>query len=193
MAKLILSSCDFGNTSSAKCIYDNLPKPIDKCRVLYFPNEKATEEKIKSNIFYNRLSMFGFHRNNIQVFNYFSPSEFDALSVDVVYISGGNTFGTLKRIKDSGADKVIFEHIKKGAVYIGGSAGAHIASSNIAHVEKYDANTFGLNDLSGLNLFDGILICHYSDERRKDYEELKRKGEHRVITLTDQESIVIDN
>lgn len=72
MSKLILSSCDFRNTESAKCIYDNLPYPVDVCRVLYFPNEKATEEAIKSNKFFNRLSKFGFCKENIYVFNYFS-------------------------------------------------------------------------------------------------------------------------
>lgn len=49
MSKLILSSCDFRNAESAKCIYDNINMAIDKCKVLYFPNEKATEEQIKSN------------------------------------------------------------------------------------------------------------------------------------------------
>ena len=48
MSKIILSSCDFRNGESAKCIYDNLPHLIGQCKVLYFPNEKATEEAIKS-------------------------------------------------------------------------------------------------------------------------------------------------
>ena len=60
MSKIILSSCDFRNNESAKCIYDNLPCQIDQCKVLYFPNEKATEEAIKSIKFYQRLSEFGF-------------------------------------------------------------------------------------------------------------------------------------
>lgn len=36
--KLILSSCDFGNPTSARFIIDNLCKPISECKVLYFPN-----------------------------------------------------------------------------------------------------------------------------------------------------------
>lgn len=107
MSKIILSSCDFRNIESAKCIYDNLPHPIDQCSVLYFPNEKATEEIIKSMKFYKRLSEFGFSKENIYVFNYFSPDEFDTNThIDVIYISGGNTFGTLKRIKESSAEKL---------------------------------------------------------------------------------------
>lgn len=193
MSKIILSSCDFRNSESAKCIYDNLPLTIDQCKVLFFPNEKATEEDIKSNKFYNRLVEFGFFKENIYIFNYFSPAEFDASNhIDVIYISGGNTFGILKKIKESRADKIILDYLSRGAVYIGGSAGAHIATRSVHHVSKYDVETFGLTDFSGLNLFDGILICHYSDLRENDYLTLTQKGEQNIIKLRDQDSIVLE-
>ena len=193
MAKIILSSCDFRNSDSAKYIYDNLPCPVDQCKVLYFPNEKATEEAIKSIKFYQRLSEFGFSKENIYVFNYFSPAEFDVNThIDVIYISGGNTFGTLKRIKESRAEKVILDCLSRGAMYIGGSAGAHIASRSIQHVAKYDVDTYGLKDFSGLCLFDGILICHYSDLREKDYRTLIEAGEQKIIKLRDQDFMVFE-
>ena len=193
MAKIILSSCDFRNSESAKCIYDNLPHPVDQCKVLYFPNEKATEEAIKSTKFYQRLSEFGFSRENIYVFNYFSPAEFDVNThIDVIYISGGNTFGTMKRIKESRADKIILDRMSYGAMYIGGSAGAHIASRSIYHVAKYDNDTYGLTDFCGLRLFDGILICHYSETREKDYMSLIEAGEQNIVKLRDQDYIVFE-
>lgn len=193
MSKILLSSCDFRNEMSAKCIYDNLPVPIDKCRVLFFPNEKATEADIKSDKFYDRLSKFGFLKSNTYIFNYFCPSDFDMdNNIDVIYISGGNTFGTLKRIKETKADKIILDHVSKGAIYIGGSAGAHIASRSIEHVAKYDMETFGLTDFSGLNLFEGILICHYSEARKVDYMKLIKQGEENIIQLRDQDCIVIE-
>ena len=188
--KLILSSCDFGNPESAKSIYDNLGMPIDKCRVLYFPNEKATEVKIKSGKYENRLSSFGFSKENICVFNYYTPKAFCDISVDAVYISGGNTFGTLKRIRETCADKLIIKLVKEGAVYIGGSAGAHIATKNIAHVAKYDEDAFGVTDFSGLGLYNGILICHYTEQRKTDFELLKNTSEYSVKALTDEESLV---
>ena len=193
MSKIILSSCDFRNGESAKCIYDNLPHLIGQCKVLYFPNEKATEEAIKSKKFYQRLSEFGFSQENIYVFNYFSPAEFDANThIDVIYISGGNTFGTLKRIRESRAEKVILDCLSRGAMYIGGSAGAHIASRSIQHVAKYDVDTYGLTVFSGLRLFDGILICHYSDLREQDYMALIEAGEQNIIKLRDQDFIVFE-
>ncbi|MEA4831229.1 hypothetical protein SDC9_110165 [bioreactor metagenome] len=69
--KLILSSCDFGNAYSNQCIIDNLGMNIQNCRVLYFPNEKATREAIESEKYYLRLAEFGFTRENIYVFNYY--------------------------------------------------------------------------------------------------------------------------
>ena len=184
MSKIILSSCDFRNGESAKYIYDNLPHPVGQCKVLYFPNEKATEEAIKSIKFYQRLSEFGFSKENIYVFNYFSPAEFDVNThIDVIYISGGNTFGTLKRIKESRAEKVILDCLSRGA---------HIASRSIQHVAKYDVDTYGLTDFSGLCLFDGILICHYSDLREKDYRTLIEAGEQKIIKLRDQDFMVFE-
>ncbi len=193
MAKLILSSCDFRNEVSAKCIYENLPKPVAQCRVLYFPNEKATEAKIKSGVYEKRLMEFGFSRENICVFDYFSPSLCELPCMDVIYISGGNTFGTMRFLRKSGADKLILRQVNDGAVYVGGSTGAHIASADIAHVAKYDADTFDLRDYSGLDLFDGIFICHYSADRQEDYENLKKAGKYRVIPLRDEDSFVAES
>ena len=109
----------------------------------------------------------------------------------MIYISGGNTFGTTKLIRGSGFDKAIINYVQNGVAYIGGSAGAHIATADIAHVEKYDKDTFGLNDFTGLGLFDGILICHYTEDRKSDFEALKALNKHRVISLSDKQSIVI--
>ena len=188
---LILSSCDFGNPSSAKIIYDNLPKPISKCKVLYFPNEKATQEKIESGKYESRLAAFGFQKNNIYVANYYQPESIFHVDVDVIYISGGNTFGTMKRIRESGLDQVILNLVRNGATYIGGSAGAHIATADLSHVTKYDQDTFGLTDFSGLGLYKGILICHYSDGRKEDLEHLRSSGVYDVQALSDQDSIVV--
>ena len=189
--KLILSSCDFGNPTSARYIIDNLCKPISDCKVLYFPNEKVTPEKIKSGKYEARVAAFGFLRKNIYVANYFDPAPFLNLDIDVIYISGGNTFGTMKLIRDAGFDKAIIDYVQNGAIYVGGSAGAHIATADIAHVAKYDKETFSLTDFSGLGLYNGILICHYKEERKADLDALNALGKYRVIPLSDEQSILV--
>ena len=189
--KLILSSCDFGNPKSAQIIKDNLCKPLSDCKVLYFPNEKATPEKIKSGKYEARVAAFGFQKKNIYVANYFAPDVFFNLDIDVIYISGGNTFGTMKLIREAGFDRAIVNYVHKNVVYIGGSAGAHIVTADISHVAKYDKDTYGLTDCSGLGLYGGILICHYTEERRKDFERLSSCGKYPVMALTDEESITV--
>ena len=189
--KLILSSCDFGNPTSARFIIDNLCKPISDCKVLYFPNEKVTPEKIKSGKYEARVAAFGFQKKNIYVANYFEPSQFFNLDIDVIYISGGNTFGTMKLIRDSGFDNAIVDYVHRGVIYIGGSAGAHIATADIAHVARYDKDTFGLTDFSGLGLYNGIFICHYTTDRKSDLKKLSIMGKYRVIALNNAESIVV--
>ncbi len=191
--KLILSSTDFGNPISAQFIKDNLGKPMESCRVLYFPNEKATEERIKSDMYYNRVSAFGFQKQNIYVFNYYAPSGFDNLDIDVIYISGGNTFGTIKRIRETNADTLIKSYVKKGVIYIGGSAGAHIASTSLTHVSRYDTNTHGVTDMSGLGLYNGILLCHYNDDRKEHFNELKENSPFDVVALKNGESILVND
>ncbi len=135
--KLILSSCDFRNANAKKTIIYNLNKPIDKCKLLFIPNEKATYETIHSEKYFLRMQKFGFARDNIAVFDYYNPQQFIDLDLDVIYISGGNTFATLKRIKKSGFDKEIIRYVKSGVIYIGGSAGAHIVTQNIEHIAAY--------------------------------------------------------
>lgn len=189
--KLILSSCDFRNEKSQKVIMNNLPCSIDKCKLLFIPNEKATTEAISSDLYYSRMQEFGFKKENVYVFDHNNPDEFRNLDIDVIYISGGNTFGTLDKIRKCNFDKDIINYIKSGVVYIGGSAGAHIASKDIKHVEKYDENNVGMTDYSGLSLFAGILICHYTDERKADFERLSANSESKVYALTDEDSLVL--
>ena len=170
--KLILSSCDFRNDNAKKTIIYNLNKPIDKCKLLFIPNEKATYETIHSEKCFLRMQDLGFARDNIAVFDYYNPQQFIDLDLDVIYISGGNSFATLKRIRDCNFDKQIIRYVKSGVIYIGGSAGAHIASQNIEHIAAFDSIPDGMDDFNGLGLFDGILICHYTEERKALYDRL---------------------
>ena len=141
--------------------------------------------------FYRRMQAFGFARENITVFDYYNPSECFGLEVDVLYVSGGNTLKTLARIRESGFDKEMIRYIQSGVTYIGGSAGAHLVTLDVSHVTCYDDAPEGMTDFSGLGLFDGILICHFTPERQARYEQLLKERRYKVYPLTDEDSIVI--
>lgn len=191
--KLILSSCDFRNDNSKKTIIDNLSKPIDQCKLLFIPNEKATYEAIHSEKYFLRMQEFGFTRDNIAVFDYYDAQQFINLDLDIIYISGGNTFATLKRIKDCGFDKEIIRYVKSGVLYIGGSAGAHIATQSIEHIAAFDSIPDGMNEFKGLGLFDGILICHYTAERKRLLDDLISNSKYKVYALSDDDSLVVNS
>ena len=189
--KLILSSCDFRNEKSKKTILNNLSKPIDQCKLLFIPNEKATQEAIHSEKYFLRMQEFGFAKDNIAVFDYYNEQQFINLDLDVIYISGGNTFATLKRIKDCGFDKEIIRYVRSGVLYIGGSAGAHIATQSVAHIAAFDPIPDGMTDFKGLGLFDGIIFCHYTEEHKALYDKLKSEGKYKVFALRDEDSLVV--
>lgn len=190
---LILTSRDFLNDNSKSCIISNLKTSLEKCKILFVPNEKATFETIQSEKYYNRVEVHGFQRRNIYVFDYYHPEKYTDLDIDTIYISGGNTFRHLERLKKCGFDKAIINYVNSGVTYIGGSAGTHIITKNIEHVLQFDDNATGITDFNGLGLFDGIIFCHYTDERKKYYEKALSEGKYKVYALTDNDSIVIDD
>ena len=195
--KLILSSCDFINDNSRKVINDNVD--VANSKVLFIPNEKATKELINSDKYYKRLYKDGFTENNIYIFDEENAIQFINLDIDVIYVGGGNTFATLKKIKDCGFDKYIINYINNGVIYIGGSCGAHIVTKNIEHLLDLDNNYCNLDDYNGLGLLDGIIIPHFNEvdyepeKRIKLYNKLITENKYKVYTLTNSESIIVNN
>ena len=190
--KLILSSCDFSMEASRKCILDHLPRPIEACRVLFIPNEKATSKKIESRKYHLRLTNYGFAESNITVFDETRADDFKNLALDVIYVSGGNTFLTLNKIRACGFDRALVSYIQSGVAYIGGSAGAHLVTGDLSHVAYYDPAPSDMENLAGLGLLDRILLCHYQPQREEHAKALIHRFGNRVILLTDQDSIVVE-
>lgn len=81
---------------------------------------------------------------------------------------------------------------RKGVIYLGASAGTHIATQNIKHVLNFDDNYSGVKKFKGLGLFNGIIICHYNESRKNIFENLEKKKEYTVYSLTDKEIIYFD-
>ena len=195
--KLILSSCDFINDNSRKVINDNVD--VANSKVLFIPNEKATKELINSDKYYKRLYKDGFTENNIYIFDEENVNQFINLDIDVIYVGGGNTFATLKKIKDCGFDKYIINYINNEVIYIGGSCGAHIVTKNIEHLLDLDNNYCNLDDYNGLGLLDGIIIPHFNEvdyelEKRTElYNKLITEDKYKVYTLTNSESVIVNN
>ena len=196
--KLILSSSDFINVHSKQVILDNIDKELSNNKVLFIPNEKATKEKINSDKYYDRLYKDGFtNKDNIYIFDETEADRFRNLNIDLIYISGGNTFATLDKIRKCGFDKDIINYINNGVTYVGGSCGAHIVTKNIEHLLELDDNYLNITNYNALGLFDGIIIPHYNEEeynpelRKRVYEKLLSENKYKVYALTNSDSLVI--
>ena len=196
--KLILSSSDFINENSKQVILDNIDNELSDNKVLFIPNEKATKDKINSDKYYDRLYRDGFtNRDNIYVFDETEVDRFRNLNIDLIYISGGNTFATLDKIRKCDFDKDIINYINNGVIYIGGSCGAHVVTKNIEHLLELDDNYLNITDYNALGLFDGIIIPHYNEEeynpelRKQVYDKLLSENKYKVYVLTNDDSLVI--
>lgn len=82
---------------------------------------------------------------------------------DYIYVTEGNVYQVLDYMRKNGLLKFIQEQMKRtDCTYIGSSAGAMIAGTDIYLAEDFDENIVGLTDLRALGLFDGSVIPHYS-------------------------------
>ncbi len=185
----LLSSCDFGNPISKEKIVSCLKKPLAKQRVLFVPNEKFSAEKLACGRYHERLAGHGFNPDLVTILNYDVPDplRYKSKSFDMVYASGGNTFLTLARIRAGGFDDIIVHHLRRGAIYVGGSAGAHLVCGDISHVARYDEMPPHTENPHGL--FEDLpvaLICHYTPEREAHRRELQASGRD-VRVMTDED------
>lgn len=103
---------------------------------------------------------------------------------------------TLKRcliINDCGFSSEIEKYLCRDVLYIGRSAGTHLATKNIEHVLPFDENQLGLENFDAMGLFDGIIFCHYNENREKYYYEAVKKEKYNVCKITDEEMIICNN
>ncbi|KGX88334.1 Type 1 glutamine amidotransferase-like domain-containing protein [Pontibacillus marinus] len=85
----------------------------------------------------------------------------------IIYINGGNPYKLLYHLKESGADKDLFDFAaQKEGVIVGVSAGAMVLGPHINLVNVFTPfmNEVGLRNFSGLYLHDDIIFPHYDRE-----------------------------
>lgn len=120
------------------------------------------------------------------------------VGADIVLVAGGDTFYLMEKLKESGADKVIKDFIKKNGIYIGSSAGSIICCPTIEGAEEFDNPNLakGLNDFDGMGVFKDVIIPHVQKEKyfgriKRTTERLESKG-YKVYPLTDDDVLFFD-
>lgn len=188
--KVILTSKGFENENVFNKIISKLNKEIKEIRMLVIPIARKYEYKKEK--YMRDYIKLGFNEANVYFFDDENPQEFENLDIDIIFVCGGNTFTLKHYLKKSKFENNIYDYLSKGVTYVGASAGSHIATNSIEHVLKFDENTINEKDMSGLNLYDGILICHYDFNKEEIYNELLKENK-KVETLTDEEILYLEN
>lgn len=188
--KVILTSKGFENKLVFNKIMNIINIDIRKIRMLVIPTARKNEYK-KEKYMKDYIEL-GFKEENIIFFDDKKANQFSKLNIDIIYVCGGNTFVLKHYLKKSGFEKSIYEYLRNGVIYIGASAGSQIATNNIEHILKFDENVINEKDMSGLNLYDGILVCHYGTDREDIYRELLKENK-KVETLSDDELLYLKN
>lgn len=111
----------------------------------------------------------GFKRENV-ILSGQQDSIDEIIECDFYYCTEGNTFEVLSLMRERGVDRAIKTGFDIGnKLYIGASAGAAVAGTSIEEIKDFDRNFVGMTDFTGLRLFDGIIIPHYTKTELKRY------------------------
>jgi len=193
MTKLLLTSTGLANQNIKNHFLQIIDKPISQVKIIFVPTASRSEEELKYvNDSKKELLDLGIPENNIKTLNLDKPVSFqDVEGFDIIYVCGGNTFYLLKKVRETGFDKVIIEFTKTGKLYFGVSAGSILVCPNIDIASPFDENDVNLTDLTGLNLTDVIVSPHYCEEEKPIIDEFKKKSQYKVIPLTDNQALLI--
>lgn len=197
MARLILNSRGLntraGTLQIKKSLGDIGEKKLSEksIYIVSFP-EYAVDELIRENC----ETILGFKPNNIYFSGYKFPD--NNFTPDIIYVGEGNTFEVLQYMRKYGITQYIKNLIEesRGEIYVGSSAGAIIAGTDIMLARDFDSNYVGMVEYSALGLFEGTIIPHYTSDELKRYISntevhiLRRYSN--IFSVCNEEAIVIN-
>ncbi|MCA9347939.1 Type 1 glutamine amidotransferase-like domain-containing protein [Candidatus Saccharibacteria bacterium] len=193
--KLLLTSAGITNQSIATTLIELCGKSAEDIKVGFVPTAANVEEGNKDwyiNQFTN-LHKYGFGWVDV-----IDPSAADVdwkgrlKEVDVIFVSGGNTFHLLNQYRKTGFDEWLRDNLES-KVYVGVSAGTIITtpSLDVCTIEPRDPNLPGLDDITGMHLVDFEIEPHCDEERFVIMQEYAKGSQNKVYAIDDDSALKI--
>ena len=193
MGKLILNSKGLNTKIGCKQILENIDdKDISNSSMFIISYPPYGVDDIIMN---NAVEIMGFQRENLYLSANGVPK---GIIPDYVYVTEGNTFEVLKYMRDN----LFMDYIKnlvqsENRTYIGSSAGAIIAGTDIMLARDFDSDFVRMIDFTALGLFDGTIIPHYEPENLELYIQNTEKHilnrYSRILSVSNHDVVVIED
>ncbi|MBI1857160.1 Type 1 glutamine amidotransferase-like domain-containing protein [Candidatus Saccharibacteria bacterium] len=194
--KLLLTSSGIANRSIAAALRELTGKPSQESKVGFVPIAANAEGRNKDWLINQFLNLWRHGYNWIDIID---PTAADVQwedrlkEVDIVFLSGGNTFHLLNQVRKTGFDKWLNKNLKN-KVYVGGSASTILATPTIevASTPPGDPNLPGLNDLTGLGWVNFEIEPHCDQDRFAVVEKYAKSKPYPVYGIDDETAIKVD-
>lgn len=194
--KLLLMSSGLENRSLAQALQKLVGKTPSETTIGFVPTAANVEEGNKDWVVGQFLKLWRYGYNNIDIIDPTAAGvdwQTRLNNVDVIYVSGGNTFHLLDQTRKTGFDTWL-EANKDKKVYVGGSASSILMAPTIgvAGREFGDPNLPNLTDLTGLGWVDFEIAPHISNAAKLEVAQAYAATVSRkVYALDDATGIVV--
>lgn len=190
---LLLTSTGLSSENIAKKFQSFLKDPTDEAVAIVTTAAEGKEQNKYSQLAKKQFEEMGLAK--IDFVDLETEPNKDFSKYGVIYVCGGNTFKLLKFARETNFKSSIENLLKRNGVYIGVSAGSIIVgpSINIANEVEPDSNDVGLEDLTGFNIIDLIILPHYSPEMEIETVNFEKKYGVDVDRINNSQAVLIDN
>lgn len=192
MERLILNSMGLDTKKGSLQIYNEVKHSNIAQKKIFIVS--YSPYGVDERIIYNCIHILGFQKENI----FMSVDGIPQITPDYVYVTAGNTFEVLHYMRQNNMVDYIKSLMEHGTTtYIGSSAGAMIAGSDIMLAGDFDNNFVGMVNFDSLNLFDGTIIPHYEPDELERYitntEQHILNRYNCILSVSNENVLVIEN
>lgn len=191
--KLLLTSTGLSSENIAKRFQNFFTDPGSKAVAIVTTAAEGKEQNKYSQLAKKQFEEMGFTKIDFIDFETEPARNFS--TYEVIYVCGGNSFKLLKFAREANFQSSIDNLLKRNGVYVGVSAGSIIVgpSIDIANEVEPDPNDIGLEDLTGFNITNLIILPHYSPEVEEETKAFEEKHGVIVERLNNSQAVLIEN